>query len=311
MFLWVRTPSPTNSEIVSVLMKRVPDLPRATALSLCKLRESLNQVLYLSISLTTLTLHKIVRFASFYSPTNHKPQEDSYSLYVRLTLRELIRISRRSLYESSLSMLIYQSCLAQFMGPFVRERLDLALQEAGITSTLSSNHNSIAPPLIRDDHLILDNMSIKLSPSTNPLLVPKTRFHDNPSHTRVLALMLRDWLAGEHLMLIGNQGVGKNKLTDRFLELLRLPREYVQLRTCHIVTSHLLTYLLTYSPTDRDSTVAQLTSVPTIKNGIIIYEDSPLVRAVRLGHVLVVDEADKAPAHVTSLLKTLASEVRH
>jgi MoxR-like ATPase len=131
-------------------------------------------------------------------------------------------------------------------------------------------------------------MKIKLEPSSNPLLVPKTRFHDNPTHTRILALMLRDWLAGEHLMLIGNQGVGKNKLTDRFLELLRLPREYVQLH--------------------RDSTISQLTTVPVIQDGLIRYEDSPLVRAVRFGHVLVVDEADKAPAHVTSLLKTLASE---
>ena len=92
MFLWVRTPSPTSSEIVSVLLSRVPGLSRSVAMSLCKLRESLDH-------------------------------EDSYSLYVRLTLRELIRISRRSLYvseERSLCGLIYQSCLAQFMGPFVR-----------------------------------------------------------------------------------------------------------------------------------------------------------------------------------------------
>ena len=36
-------------------------------------------------------------------------------------------------------------------------------------------------------------------------------------------------VAGEHLLLIGNQGVGKNKLADRFLQLLKLPREYIQL----------------------------------------------------------------------------------
>lgn len=38
---------------------------------------------------------------------------------------------------------------------------------------------------------------------------------------------------------------------------------------------------------------------------MIIYEDSPLVRAVKFGHVLVVDEADKAPTHVTCILKSL------
>ncbi|CAG2069265.1 unnamed protein product, partial [Timema podura] len=44
---------------------------------------------------------------------------------------------------------------------------------------------------------------------------------------------------------------------------------------------------------------------PTVKNGLVVYEDSPLVQAVKLGHVLVVDEADKAPTHVTCILKTL------
>lgn len=34
-------------------------------------------------------------------------------------------------------------------------------------------------------------------------------------------------------------------------------------------------------------------------------EDSPLVKAVKAGYVLVIDEADKAPAHVTCVLKNL------
>lgn len=40
-----------------------------------------------------------------------------------------------------------------------------------------------------------------------------------------------------------------------------------------------------------------------MKDGIVSYEDSPLVQAVKSGHVLVVDEADKAPTHVTCVLK--------
>ena len=63
------------------------------------------------------------------------------------------------------------------------------------------------------------------------------------------------------------------------------PREYIQLH--------------------RDTTVQSLTLQPTVESGIIIYEDSPLVKAVKAGHVLVVDEADKAPTHVTCILKTL------
>ena len=41
--------------------------------------------------------------------------------------------------------------------------------------------------------------------------------------------MLKDFALGEHLLLIGNQGVGKNKLADRFLHLLNKPRQYLQL----------------------------------------------------------------------------------
>lgn len=97
--------------------------------------------------------------------------------------------------------------------------------------------------------------------------------------------MSRDFSLGEHLLLIGNQGTGKNKLTDRFLQLTSRPREYIQLH--------------------RDTTVHSLTLQPVIERGIVRYEDSPLVKAVRFGRVLVVDEADKAPLHVTCVLKSL------
>ena len=32
--------------------------------------------------------------------------------------------------------------------------------------------------------------------------------------------------------------------------------------------------------------------------GVVSYEDSPLITAVRFGHTLVLDEADKAPTEV-------------
>lgn len=90
---------------------------------------------------------------------------------------------------------------------------------------------------------------------------------------------------GEHILLIGNQGVGKNKIVDRLLQLLNLPRQYIQLH--------------------RDTTVQTLTSLPTIVDGKLRYEDSPLVIAAREGYILVVDESDKAPAHVTAIFKDL------
>ena len=48
-----------------------------------------------------------------------------------------------------------------------------------------------------------------------------------------------------------------------------------------------------------------LTLQPTVQDGVIRYDDSPLVRAVKNGLVLMVDEADKAPTNVTCILKTL------
>ena len=48
-------------------------------------------------------------------------------------------------------------------------------------------------------------------------------------HLRILEDMVKDYSLGEHLLLVGNQGVGKNKIADRFLQLLKMPREYIQL----------------------------------------------------------------------------------
>jgi len=77
---------------------------------------------------------------------------------------------------------------------------------------------------------------------------------------------------------------------DRFLQLLNKPREYLQLH--------------------RDTTVQSLTVQPTVRDGIVVYEDSALVKAVKFGHALVIDEADKAPTHVTCVLKALLENGR-
>jgi MoxR-like ATPase len=98
--------------------------------------------------------------------------------------------------------------------------------------------------------------------------------------------LLQDYILGEHLLLVGNQGVGKNKLVDQLLFLLNRPREYIQLH--------------------RDTTVQALTLQQKVVDGVVITEDSSLVRAAREGHIIIIDEADKAPTHVTCILKTLA-----
>ena len=44
--------------------------------------------------------------------------------------------------------------------------------------------------------------------------------------------MLADWSRGEnYMLLIGNQGVGKNKLADKLVQMLNFEREYIQVLT--------------------------------------------------------------------------------
>lgn len=51
-----------------------------------------------------------------------------------------------------------------------------------------------------------------------------------------------------------------------------------------------------------------LTLVPSLIDGQIIWGDSPLIRAVKHGRTLLVDEADKAPLEVISVLKGLIED---
>ncbi|CAK9044134.1 Nicotinamide phosphoribosyltransferase (NAmPRTase) (Nampt) (Pre-B-cell colony-enhancing factor 1 homolog) (PBEF) (Visfatin) [Durusdinium trenchii] len=136
--------------------------------------------------------------------------------------------------------------------------------------------------------LRIGDVSCPLRTPSRPELVPDVAFVDIPQQTEILKDMLLDWSLGHHLLLVGNQGVGKNKLTDRLLGLLQCEREYVQLH--------------------RDTTVQSLTLSPCLKAGVVTWEDSPLLRAVKHGRCLVVDEADKAPLEVVCVLKALSED---
>ena len=88
-------------------------------------------------------------------------------------------------------------------------------------------------------------------------LIPRVVFYENAKQNEDLREIARDLVLGEHVLLVGNQGVGKNKLVDYLMQILRAPREYLQLH--------------------RDTTIEQLTAVPKITSGVLTYEDSPLV----------------------------------
>ncbi|KAJ3144684.1 von Willebrand factor A domain-containing protein 8, partial [Irineochytrium annulatum] len=222
-----------------------------------------------------------------------KSDETLRALAAALSTRQLIRIARRvALFKGDeLFELIFKAALGRFLPTLAKQMLEGALEESGIVRS-KKEEKVVTYEIVKDaegnDALRIGDVSCPVSKDSNPLLVPDIVFYDNARQLLVLEEMLKDYVLGEHLLLIGNQGVGKNKLTDRFLQLLKLPREYIQLH--------------------RDTTVHSLTSTPTIVDGILRFEDSPLVRAVIEGSILVVDEADKAPTHVTSVLKSLVED---
>ncbi|KAK7080894.1 von Willebrand factor A domain-containing protein 8 [Halocaridina rubra] len=208
------------------------------------------------------------------------------SLAESLSLRQIIRIGKRfQAYPAfDLHTAVYKACLARFLPSLAKNALDATLENSGITKPETGETKKLVCE-VKDGILRIGNTHTPVyKPDTNTK-VPDTLFFDIHQHIAVLENMLQDWLLGDHLLLVGNQGVGKNKLADRFLYLLSRPREYIQLH--------------------RDTTVQSLTIQPIVRDSRIQYEDSPLVVAVKTGRVLVVDEADKAPTHVTCVLKTL------
>lgn len=46
----------------------------------------------------------------------------------------------------------------------------------------------------------------------------------------------------------------------------------------------------------------------SLEGGYIYHKDSPLLRAIRFGRVIIIDEADKAPEHVVAIFRSLAGQ---
>ncbi|XP_028163508.1 von Willebrand factor A domain-containing protein 8 [Ostrinia furnacalis] len=235
-------------------------------------------------------LHSIINLAD-----ELRSSQDSTlkNLSSSLSTRQLLRIASRmakypteSAYET-----VQRTFLAKFLPNLARKALDSASVRIGIEPSARFGIFSSNPKekkvqcSVKNGVLTIGDTKTEIFKTDALTKVPDILFYDVPQHVKLLEWLLQDFLLGNHLLLVGNQGVGKNKIADRLLQLLNRPREYIQLH--------------------RDTTVQSLTVQPTVKDGIVVYEDSPLVKAVKNGHVLVVDEADKAPTHVTCILKTL------
>eukprot|EP00927_Polykrikos_kofoidii_P015773 TRINITY_DN17055_c0_g1_i1.p1 TRINITY_DN17055_c0_g1~~TRINITY_DN17055_c0_g1_i1.p1 ORF type:complete len:2144 (+),score=329.32 TRINITY_DN17055_c0_g1_i1:237-6668(+) len=270
-----------------------------------------------------LTLHAVERLVAAVSPS-HFVNNSSPEAAFPVPLRVMIRVARQAAaaHDSAnvdVEMLtgILQQALFPFMpagertalleklrGHFGRGEVDVAatraLRRGGATQaaalagaakeresaeTKAAMSNSSSTDMVR-----IGTFIAPLGRPQRPELVPCVDFVGIDRHIDLLDDLARAMFqrGDKHLLLLGPQGVGKNRVVDHLLQSLRLEREYMQLH--------------------RDTTVAQLTVMPAIVEGRLVYEDSPLVRAARHGRVLVLDEADKAPLEVVVVLKSLVED---
>lgn len=208
-----------------------------------------------------------------------------------LSTRCILKIaSRLSKYPTEdVYSIMEETFMIKFLPSLTRQVLDKTMEKIGINQ-LPLKENKAIRCEVKDGFLNIGKTVAPIYKTDNLTKVPETLFYDVPQHLTLMEKLLQDFQLGYNLLLVGNQGVGKNKIVDRFLYLLNRPREYIQLH--------------------RDTTVQTLTIQPTIRDGVLVHEDSPLVKAIKHGHVLVVDEADKAPTHVTCILKSLVESGR-
>jgi len=234
-------------------------------------------------------LQVVLRLAARLRTSMPKGGEASHSGWA-LSLRQLLRLGRRaSQHPASLAADVRRVALASFMPVATRSSFEAIVhQEIGDASDDMSEQAGIAV-VVEAGVLDIGGSRLPISTGSDQRLVPKTTFFNIPRHLLRLREIMRDLSLGEkHLLLIGNQGTGKNKLVDNLLQLLRWEREYIQLH--------------------RDTTVSALTVQASLVEGKVVWEDSPLVQAVQNGRVLVVDEADKAPLEVVCILKGLVED---
>ncbi|KAF4675664.1 von Willebrand factor A domain-containing protein 8 [Perkinsus chesapeaki] len=200
------------------------------------------------------------------------------------TLRRLLRIAKNCSGESPSNELIasvmWRQLLLDLVPAVERDALPKAFIEAALSANASrSSSDEVTLSELGGSVVISGIEAPKYSTraeGSRPELVPHVRdsFVPIPSHKRFMSEIHADlFLRGErHLLIVGPQGVGKNKVIDYYMELLGVERYYMQLH--------------------RDSTVGSLTCIPELEDG----------------RWIVLDEADKAPLEVVILLKSLLED---
>ncbi|KNC72406.1 hypothetical protein SARC_15035, partial [Sphaeroforma arctica JP610] len=159
---------------------------------------------------------------------------------LKLSMRQLVRIARHAeQFPNDLREVVERTALSRFLPTAIRDALDDTLTLAGVSEPISTINEYTPLKIEYDSELqtgvkthvrIGEDVRHPVAMPTSPHLVPHVVFFDIPSHLRIIRDIVKDFAIGNrHVLLIGNQGTGKNKVTDRLLEVLALEREYIQL----------------------------------------------------------------------------------
>ncbi|UJR36210.1 hypothetical protein I4U23_028942 [Adineta vaga] len=244
------------------------------------------QIVYSLLSTTSpnQSIPAIEHLLQFVHDLRNSSETQLKTVAQSLSTRNVLRIAKHlqnqtSNYQIHLREQLIRQTSAPFLPRLVQDTFYEALTKSGLEENQQINASEI-----NWKQSINNNQQLNAS-FEHAAKVPFTVFYENPIHSEIIQQMHESFSLGEHLLLIGPQGVAKNRIVDHYLQTLKLPREYIQLH--------------------RDTTVQSLTIQANIIDGRIVYEDSPLIKAIKEGSVAVIDEADKAPTNVTGILKSL------
>ncbi|KAG0140334.1 hypothetical protein CROQUDRAFT_674710 [Cronartium quercuum f. sp. fusiforme G11] len=255
-------------------------------------------------------LNKLEHFVKEYRNFNNK-QFKRFS--TRVFYKVCYRLKQYKNEEKGLRNLLKNFLLFDFLNKNEKMDFEFCLNRSDILKSIEWDYQS--PIISNDEKMLIFPVSKILCPipkdqdkeeiTLEEIRIPRDVIKDNDERIGLVPQM--EWffenrdqnglmrniaidllILRQHLCLLGNQGVGKNKIVDRLLMLAGKPREYIQLH--------------------RDSTVQQLMFQTKLVKGKIEYLDSPLLKAIRNGRIIIIDEVDKAPEFVISILKSLAED---
>lgn len=178
---------------------------------------------------------------------------------IHATLRTMLAHSEESLTAEESSSLVHkllaQALLVRFLTTASAAKFEQAMENAGIAPAgsiggsnslggsgsakkmlkfLNNNKGVVAVERPRsisvnesDNTVTVGNITVPRRRCELPELVPQPLFHENASHLQVLESLLVSYKASyetdeKAILLIGNQGVGKNKLVDRLLQVYNI-----------------------------------------------------------------------------------------